>query len=92
MYPILITLDEPILYILKLEGFDISILLKFGLLKSSPDEIKYFHSENKKNIRLNLESSYFVLLNALCLENHCYMQEQAGELILEIFLQILSNE
>ncbi|HMV41072.1 MAG TPA: hypothetical protein PK079_08200 [Leptospiraceae bacterium] len=92
MYPILISLDEPILHFLVSEKIDLSILLKIGLLKEESSDFQYFHSENKKNIRLNLERSYFVLLNSFCVKNHSYMHIVAGELILEIILQILSYE
>ncbi len=92
MYSILASLDEAFVYILRLEGIDMGLFLKIALLKVKESEIQYFHSENKKNIRLNLESSYFVLLSTICRENHIHLNEYAGELIIEIFLQIIWHE
>jgi hypothetical protein len=92
MYSILASLDEAFIHILEQEGININFILRFALLKGKESEIAYFHAENKKNIRLILESSYFVLLNSICKEKHCYLNEYAGELIMEMFLQIISHE
>lgn len=92
MHAILISLDEEFLRILKEERVDLGLILRFAILKSFESEFLYFHSENKKNIRLNLESSYFVLLSSICLENHIYINEFAGELIMEMFLHIICHE
>ena len=92
MYSILVSLDEAFIYILEQEGINISFILRFALLKGKESEIAYFHAENIKNIRLNLESSYFVLLSSACRKNHCYVNEYAGELIIETFLQIIFHE
>ena len=92
MYPILISLDEGLVRILQMEMFDLSVLLKIALIKQFEVEKHYTHMENKKNIRLFLESSYFVLLNSICRQNHTYLNEYAGELIMENFLEIIWHE
>lgn len=92
MHLILISLDQEFTHILKEEGIDPGFILKFAILKSPETDFIYFHSENKKNIRLNLESSYFVLLSSICLKNHNYINEFAGELIMEMFLHIICHE
>ena len=92
MHSILASLDEALIAILKGEGIDIGLILRFGLLHSTREDFLYFHSENKKNIRLFLESSYFVLLNSICRQNHTYLNEYAGELIMEKFLEIIWHE
>ena len=92
MHPILINLDQEFIQILKQEGIDLGLMLKFAILKLPEIEFLYFHSENKKNIRLNLESSYFVLLSSICLKNQVYINEFAGELIMEMFLHIICHE
>ena len=59
MYPILISLDEGLVRILQMEMFDLSVLLKIALIKQFEVEKHYTHMENKKNIRLFLQSNYF---------------------------------
>ncbi len=92
MYPILISLDEGLVRILQMEMFDLNILLKIALVKQFEVEKHYTHMENKKNIRLFLHSNYFFILNSICRENHSYLNEYAGELITEMFLDIIKNE
>ena len=92
MHSILASLDEALIAILKGEGIDIGLILRFGLLHSTSEDFLYFHSENKKNIRLFLHSNYFFILNSICRENHSYLNEYAGELITEMFLDIIKNE
>jgi hypothetical protein len=90
MYPILASLDLGLVRFLQVEGIDLSFILKFAILHKAKSEIQYFHIENKKNIRLDIESSYFLILNSICRQNHSYLNEFAGELIIEMFLDIIS--
>lgn len=92
MYSILVSLDEGLVRILEEEGFDLHFLLKFAILQSKVGEIHYSHMENQKNIRLFIEGNYFFILNSICRENHSYLNEYAGELITEIFLDIINYE
>ncbi|MBP7283823.1 MAG: hypothetical protein KBA66_19720 [Leptospiraceae bacterium] len=89
MYPILVSIDEGLLRLLNLENVDLGFLLKFAIFKEYKAEFCFFQSEKTKNIRLHLEKKDFFILNSICKENNCYINEYAGELITEVFLEII---
>ncbi|MBK8396779.1 MAG: hypothetical protein IPL26_16310 [Leptospiraceae bacterium] len=92
MYPILVSIDEGLYQRLFLEDISISFLLKFAILREESLDFSYYHVENTKNIRLNLQAKEFFILNSICKENNCYMNEIAGELITEVYLDLLQGK